>query len=77
MLMPSAQRRADNQCCRCIPSCPDYKTPISGDFFDLRPRRGNSSSKSFIKVSLLFHKDHSEFELRETHTKISKTYIKT
>ena len=38
---------------------------------------GSSSSKSFIKVSLLFHKDHSEFELRETHTKISKTYIKT
>ena len=36
-----------------------------------------NSSKSFIKVSLLFHKDHSEFELRETHTKIFKTYIKT
>ena len=35
MLMPSAQRWADNQCCRCIPSCPDYKTPISGDCFDL------------------------------------------
>ena len=24
---------ADNQCCRYI--CPDYKTPISGDCFDL------------------------------------------
>ena len=28
MLMPSAQRWADNQCCRCITSCPDYKTSI-------------------------------------------------
>ena len=28
MLMPSAQRWADNQCCRCHTSCPDYKTPI-------------------------------------------------
>ena len=28
MLMPSAQRWADNQCCRCMTSCPDYKTPI-------------------------------------------------
>ena len=28
MLMPSAQRWADNKCCRCITSCPDYKTPI-------------------------------------------------
>ena len=35
MLIPSAQRLADNQCCRCILSCPDYKTPISGDCFDL------------------------------------------
>ena len=35
MLMLSAQRWADNQCCRCIPPCPDYKTPISGDCFDL------------------------------------------
>ena len=35
MFMPSAQRWADNQCCRCIPSCPDFKTPISGDCFDL------------------------------------------
>ena len=35
MVMPSAQRWADNQCCRCIPLCPDYKTPISGDCFDL------------------------------------------
>ena len=35
MLMPSAQRWADNQCCRCIPPCPDYKTPISGDCFDI------------------------------------------
>ena len=30
----SVQRWADNQCCRCIPPCPDYKTPISGDCFD-------------------------------------------
>ena len=28
MLMLSAQRWADNKCCRCITSCPDYKTPI-------------------------------------------------
>ena len=35
MLMLSAQRWADNQCCRFIPPCPDYKTPISGDCFDL------------------------------------------
>ena len=35
MLIALAQRWADNQCCRCIPSCPDYKTPISGDCFDL------------------------------------------
>ena len=35
MLMPSAQRSADNQCCRYIPSCPDYKTPISSDCLDL------------------------------------------
>ena len=35
MSMQSAQRWADNQCCRCIPSCPDYKTPISSDCFDL------------------------------------------
>ena len=35
MLMPLAQRWADNQCCRCIPLCPDYKTPISSDCFDL------------------------------------------
>ena len=35
MLMPSAQRRADNQCWRCILPCLDYKTPISGDCFDL------------------------------------------
>ena len=28
MLMPSAQRWADNQCCGYITSCPDYKTPI-------------------------------------------------
>ena len=30
MLMTSTQRWADNQRCRCIPPCPDYKTPISG-----------------------------------------------
>ena len=42
-----------------------------------RHRDGGLVSKSFIKVSLLFHKDHSEFELRETHIKIFKTYIKT
>ena len=35
MLMSSAQRWADNQCCRCITPCPDYKTPISGDCSDL------------------------------------------
>ena len=35
MLMPSTQLWADNQCCRCIPLCPDYKTPISGDCFNL------------------------------------------
>ena len=35
MLMPSAQGWADNQCCRCIPPCTDYKTPISGDCFAL------------------------------------------
>ena len=34
-LMPSVQRWEDNQSCRCIPPCPDYKTPISGDCFDL------------------------------------------
>ena len=28
MVMPSAQRWADNQCCGCITSCPGYKTPI-------------------------------------------------
>ena len=28
MMMPSVQRWADNKCCRCITSCPDYKTPI-------------------------------------------------
>ena len=26
MLLPSAQRWADNTCCSCIPPCPDYKT---------------------------------------------------
>ena len=36
MLMPSAQHWAVNECCGCIPPCPDYKTPISGDCFDLR-----------------------------------------
>ena len=35
MVMLSAQRWADNQCCRCIPLWPDYKTPISGDCSDL------------------------------------------
>ena len=35
MLMLSAQRWADNQCCRCIAPCPDYKAPISGDCSDL------------------------------------------
>ena len=35
ILMPSAKRWADNQCCRCIPPCPDSKTPICGDCFDL------------------------------------------
>ena len=35
MLLSSAQRWADNQCCRCITSCSDYKTPISGDCSDL------------------------------------------
>ena len=34
-----------------------------------------SSSKLFMKVSLWYYKDHAEFELRETHTKIFKTYI--
>ena len=35
MLMASAQRWVDNQCCRCVLPCPDYETPISGDWFDL------------------------------------------
>ena len=35
MLDASAQRWVDNQCCRCVLSCPDYKTPISGDCSDL------------------------------------------
>ena len=35
MSMPSAQRWAENQCCSCVLSCPDYETPISGDCFDL------------------------------------------
>ena len=35
MVMLSAQSWADNQCCRCIPLYPDYKTPISGDCSDL------------------------------------------
>ena len=35
MLMSSAKRWADNQCCRCTTPCPDYKTPISGDCSDL------------------------------------------
>ena len=33
--MASAQRWVDNQCCRCVVSCPDYETPISGDCCDL------------------------------------------
>ena len=33
--MASAQRWVDNQCCRCVLPCPDYETPISGDWFDL------------------------------------------
>ena len=33
--MASAQRWVDNQCCRCVLLCPDYKTPISGNFSDL------------------------------------------
>ena len=28
MLMASAQRWVDNQCCRCVLPCPDYETPI-------------------------------------------------
>ena len=35
MLMASAQRWVDNQCCRCVLPCPDYKTPISGKCSDL------------------------------------------
>ena len=35
LLMPSAQCWADNLRSRCIPPCPDYKTTISGDCFDL------------------------------------------
>ena len=35
MLMASAQRWVDNQCYRCVLPCPNYKTPISGDWFDL------------------------------------------
>ena len=35
MLMASAQRCVDNQCCRCVLPCPDYKTPISGECSDL------------------------------------------
>ena len=35
MVMLSAQRWADKQCCRCIPLYPDYRTPISGDCSDL------------------------------------------
>ena len=35
MLMPSAQCWVDNQCSRCMPPFPDYKTPISSDCFDL------------------------------------------
>ena len=35
MLMASAQRWVDNQCCRCVLPCPDYKTPISGECSDL------------------------------------------
>ena len=35
MLTASAQRWVDNQCCRCVLPCPDYKTPISGDCSDL------------------------------------------
>ena len=32
MLMASAQRWVDNQCCRCVLSCPDYETPIIPQF---------------------------------------------
>ena len=35
MVMSSAQRWVDNQCCRCVLLCPDLKTPISGDCSDL------------------------------------------
>ena len=35
MLMASAQRWVDNQCCMCVLPCPDYETSISGDWFDL------------------------------------------
>ena len=35
MLLASAQRWVDNQCCRCVLPCPDYKTPISGECSDL------------------------------------------
>ena len=28
MLMASAQRWVDNQCCKCVLPCPDYETPI-------------------------------------------------
>ena len=38
MLMASAQRWVDNQCCRCVLPCPDYETPISGDCSDLTVR---------------------------------------
>ena len=37
-------------------------------------QRAQPQSKSFIKVSLLYYKDHPEFELRETHTKIFKIW---
>ena len=35
MLMASAQRWVDKQCCRCLLPCPDYETPISDDWFAL------------------------------------------
>ena len=29
MLMASAQRWVDNQCCRCVLPCPEYETPLA------------------------------------------------
>ena len=49
MLMASAQRWVDNQCCRCVLPCPDYKTPISGESSDLTSKQLTLDSKHLMR----------------------------